>query len=522
MLEDRPEDAELILRELRQAEFAPESQRVDSESAYLVHLEPTLDVVLADYSMPGFGALRALDLLQERGWDIPLIIISGTIGEETAVAAMKQGAADYILKDRLTRLGPAITQALEQRRLRQEKTQAEEALRQSEYKYRHLFESLSEAAYLVDLATGRVLDTNRRGYLLLGRTRGEVVGMNETQMHPPGQWESWQERLAAADPRSLPLEFDGEIQHKENTRTPVRISAAPILLHDRTLVLALYQDITERKRTLEELQRTTQQLRGLSRRLLEVQETERRHIARELHDEIGQALTLTKINLQALSDAPDPAALHKRVQDCVAATDHLLQQVRDLSLNLRPPLLDDLGLAPALRWYVTQQGKRAGLRVDFRADESIPRLDTAVETACFRIGQEAVTNVLRHAHAKTLAVELCRADQSMRLTVRDDGVGFDPEAVQARAKHGASLGWLGMQERAPWRAGGWNIAPSRAKAPASRPCSRSCSGPARPRTRAKQHEIYSSSGGRRPRPGAGRIPVVVGKNGRRGSGGRGR
>ena len=112
ILEDRPADAALMVHELRRAGFDPVWWRVETEEDYLAHLQAGLDVILADYSLPQFDALRALQLLQERGGDTPFLIVSATIGEEIAVAAMKQGAADYLLKDRLARLGPAVVRVL--------------------------------------------------------------------------------------------------------------------------------------------------------------------------------------------------------------------------------------------------------------------------------------------------------------------------------------------------------------------------------------------------------------------------
>ncbi|MEK7786617.1 MAG: response regulator, partial [Chloroflexota bacterium] len=127
ILEDNPSDAELFLHELRQAGFDPDWQRVETEADYCACLDqgPRPDIILADYRLPDFDGLRVLRLLQQRGLDIPFILVSGTIGEDIAVEAMKQGAADYLLKDRLARLGPAVTNALEQKRLRHAKRQAE-------------------------------------------------------------------------------------------------------------------------------------------------------------------------------------------------------------------------------------------------------------------------------------------------------------------------------------------------------------------------------------------------------------
>ncbi len=155
--EDKPADAELILRELRRSGFEPDWRRVDTEADYLQALAPDFDIVLCDYEMQGFDAPRALRLLQERGFAIPFIIVSGTIGEETAVAAMKQGATDYLLKDRLTRLGEAVRHALDEERQRAARKRAEEALRQSEERLRLAIDAAGVGSWEVDLATGEAI-----------------------------------------------------------------------------------------------------------------------------------------------------------------------------------------------------------------------------------------------------------------------------------------------------------------------------------------------------------------------------
>src|SRR6202140_578748 len=190
-------------------------------------------------------------------------------------------------------------------------------------------------------------------------------------------------------------------------------------------------------------------VRELSRRLFQIQEDERRHLARELHDQLGQALTAAKIDLQAAQGLEEHTAIVQRLDDSIATLERLLQQVRQLSLELRPPLLDDLGLVPALRWYLDQQAQRADLRVEFFADPALERVDAAIETACFRVAQEALTNVVRHARAQTVSVELDRTPEALHLAVRDDGIGFDV----MRAEQGASLGLLGMRERVALLAG---------------------------------------------------------------------
>lgn len=144
ILEDRPDDADLIVYELRSAGYLPTWRRVDTESAYVEAIQDGLDIILADFNLPQFNALRALHLLNERALDIPFIIVSGVISEETAIDCMKQGAADYLLKDRLTRLGKAVERALEQKRLRDEQRTSQHALRHAHSELAEAYEATIE------------------------------------------------------------------------------------------------------------------------------------------------------------------------------------------------------------------------------------------------------------------------------------------------------------------------------------------------------------------------------------------
>jgi signal transduction histidine kinase len=187
---------------------------------------------------------------------------------------------------------------------------------------------------------------------------------------------------------------------------------------------------------------------------VEAQETERRNIARELHDEIGQALTVMQLNLQAMLQSPGADALTPRLNESLKVVERVLEQVQDISLDLRPSILDDLGLEPALRWYTDRQAALVELKVEFHADRLEQRLDPVIETECFRVAQEALTNVVRHAQAKVVTVELRKEEGQLHLCVRDDGIGFDVAAIREKAVHGASLGLLSMEERAALAGGG--------------------------------------------------------------------
>src|ERR1051325_4925419 len=189
ILEDSPNDAELIVQELRRAGFEPDWRRVDNEADYIGSLNDRFDVVLSDFAMPGFGGTRALELLKKCGLETPFIIVSGMIGEDAAVQAMRNGAADYLLKDRIARLGPAIEQVVEQNRLRQEKNAAQQALLDNEELFRKLNEFSPLGIMLLD-NNGRCTYCNPRGRDIFKTNLGEIVGMGWVHDCQPSDMES--------------------------------------------------------------------------------------------------------------------------------------------------------------------------------------------------------------------------------------------------------------------------------------------------------------------------------------------
>jgi signal transduction histidine kinase len=249
------------------------------------------------------------------------------------------------------------------------------------------------------------------------------------------------------------------IGRPDGTRVPVLANVVPLRDSEGHMIGAVscLQDITERKRAEEKLQESNDSLQHLSRRLVESLETERRHIARELHDEVGQTLTVAEMNLQAMLQSSRTPQQTRRLNESLHAVERVLEQVRDLSLNLRPSMLDDLGLESAVRWYTNRQAALTKLHVELQADALEDRLDPVIETACFRVAQEALTNVVRHAHASAVSVVLRSQNGHLHLFVRDDGVGFDVAALRQHAMQGGSLGLLSMEERATLVDGGLEL-----------------------------------------------------------------
>ncbi len=202
------------------------------------------------------------------------------------------------------------------------------------------------------------------------------------------------------------------------------------------------EDITERKESQDAVRDFAQQLGELSRRLLQVQEEERRAIARELHDEVGQALTAIKLILSALRHRQSGEAEIALLDDGIGMVDVAIAQIRDRSLELRPPMLDDIGLAGTLEWLTGRLAAKVSLRITADIAPLAERPAPEVESAAFRIAQEALTNVLRHAEARQAELRLRQEDGWLCLSVKDDGAGFDPRSKEA------GFGLSGMRERA--------------------------------------------------------------------------
>ena len=262
--EDNPHDADLLIRELRRVGFEPEWKRVDTEAEFVQSLTGNLDLVISDYEMPEFNGLRALELLKASGVDVPFIIVSGTIGEDTAVAAMKLGAADYLLKDRLARLEQAIRHALAQNRLRRERIEAVNNLRQSEEKLRSIFDGISAFVGLFS-TDGRVIELNDAALKTAALRREDIVGRSFVE----GPWwrhsEDARSRIAnaiKAAARGMTVREEliaellgGQSILVETVFNPLRDNSGQI-----THIVASGIDVTERRKAEQKIQEQLNEL----------------------------------------------------------------------------------------------------------------------------------------------------------------------------------------------------------------------------------------------------------------------
>jgi PAS domain S-box-containing protein len=301
------------------------------------------------------------------------------------------------------------------------------------------------------------IDGNQR-YAWTNARNGERLG------HAP-EWiigrtlrEVWGERYAAIE-QDVAQAAAGLVPHREiewihptegrrvydGYMVPVASGATAGAGRD---MVTLLLDITEVKQAAERERATTACLRVLSQRLLEAQESERRAVARELHDEVGQLLTAVNAMLQTLRKKTADAAFGRQLDNGIALVNRSIDDIRDVSLRLRPAILDDLGLVPALRWLVAQQRLASGLAIALEIEALTTDVPPPIATGCFRIVQEAITNAIRHARASAVTVRLGESEAWLDLEIGDDGVGFSDEQARAAAAAGRSSGLSGMRERA--------------------------------------------------------------------------
>jgi len=444
-----------------------------------------------------------------------------------------------------------------------DRKKAEEALRESEERYRELFENAKDAIYVQDLM-GIYTSVNRAAEKLSGYDRNEVIGKHFEQFVAPEYLPLVRTNFAKKLVDKEQTAYEIEVIAKDGRRVPVELNSTVIFEHDAPVgIQGIARDITKRKRAEDELreqkeilqkifdhipvmirvtgpdgnvhlvnreyERTTgwslaeiqrdslgilaelypdkndrqlviertatargdwadfrtrvrdgrvidtswtnihlsagmnlgigqdisdrkraeETLRSYSRKLIEAQEAERQHIARELHDQIGQVLTAIRINLQTIGNSCETDESQVLIDQGITIIDSALEQVRNLSFELRPSLLDGLGLVAALRWYSDQYSRRTGIRTKTSTNlpEDQTRLKQELETACFRIVQEALTNVVRHAKAKNVSINLRKLDHKIVVSIRDDGTGFDERSANGGAS-AIHLGLRGMRERA--------------------------------------------------------------------------
>jgi len=485
IVDDHPTNLKLLRAQL-ESEGHTVFEARDGVDALALLNRQRVDVVISDILMPRMDGYRLCYEIRKhaRLHDLPVILCTSTYtspGDEKLV--LDVGADKYLkrpvsLETLVAALHEVIAmphaapqpKALQEvevlkeysERLVSKLEEKNTELQAAEVKFRALVEQSIVGICIIQ--DDQFVYVNPRMAGIFGWSEEEMTARTLSEFIVPEDQALARDNIRQRISGEVPsIHYSLRMLHQSGAVLEVEVHGSRTEYNGRPAVMGTLMDITERKRTEEVVQQSLARLQSLSSRLLDIQETERRQLARELHDEIGQALTAAKINLQSLQRYPDPTAVAPRLADSVRIVERALQQVRSLSLSLRPPLLDDLGLAAALRWLVDESAHRTGMRVELRNDVSESRFDAATEIACFRIVQEALNNVAKHSGARNIVVELQVQHEDLHARVLDDGAGFAVAIARRRAVGGASLGLLGMEERATLAGGDieWTSGPGR-------------------------------------------------------------
>jgi PAS domain S-box-containing protein len=334
-----------------------------------------------------------------------------------------------------------------------ERKRAERELRESEARNAAILHAALDCIVSID-NHGRIIEFNPAAEKTFGYAREEVVGKDIAEIIIPAGMRDAHRRgmtryLTTGQTSLLDKRVQVTAMRRDGSTFPVELTVTHIRLREQSIFSAHLRDITQEKWAEQELRRYADGLRAVSRRLVEAQETERRALANELHDLVGQKLTALNIHLNIVKIESGPsmtARIGARLEDSLKLVEETIDCIRDVMGALRPAVLDDYGLTPVLRWYAEQYVKHSGVATTVLEQGPTRRLPAAAEEAFFRIAQEALANVAKYARAGKATVTLGITPEATSLTIADDGCGFDPSAQQPAKDHGWGL--MIMRERA--------------------------------------------------------------------------
>lgn len=431
--EDSLDDAVVIERALRRWRPAITYRRVTCEVAFREALElDHPDLVLCDYTVPGFGGPTALSIARQNGATVPFIFVSGTIGEENAIDSLRQGATDYVLKDRLARLIPAVTRALREADLRRHEESEARALAHHRRLLACVLAALPDYVYAVDLDNRVIAHSGRAAELLRGESAASLENVLLTEFG------SRDIDLAAETAENRALMATAREMHNQERRVIDADGAETYLNVSKTLLrdldsgalcslVAVARDVTERIR--------------LERAVLDASERELRRIGSDLHDGLGQELTGLSLLLAVVERSLGTVAPHART-NLLRAQEllrHAMETARRLAKGRAPVDLEAAGLAAALATLAARSAEMFGVPVRFDGPLAgdLP-VDPFVAVHLYRMAQEAIGNAARHGRADRIDVRL-RGSPAFLLEIEDDGNGFDTAQLSLSSGMGLRL-----------------------------------------------------------------------------------
>ncbi len=421
--------------------------------------EVSPDIIVTDYLMPDMDGIEFLKALKEREKDVPVIVITGQGNENIAVQAMKLGAWDYLVKspDFFTLLPAVIDKVIREWNLK-------ESLRDSERRFEDLAERTAEWIWEVD-HKGRYVYSNQVVRKILGYGPDELIGRPYYSLLRLVSGESVQDYIfrIALGKKTLSA-FEMCASHKEGKEVILETSAAPVL--DKAGHLAgyrgIHRDITARKLAEDALKESESRLRDLSSRLLAAQEEERRYVAKELHDSIGQTLAAIMVYsgnaLMQLGEEKAETPISRILTSVTSMVKGAIDELRRIQKNLWPSLLDDLGLLKTIQGFCRAYNEvYAGIRIEIELGVEEADVPSRLRIVIYRITQEAFNNIAKHSRANHAMISFQKTEGRLDLLITDNGSGFDPSTVSVSGSSLTGLGLSTMKERAELSGGIFSI-----------------------------------------------------------------
>jgi two-component system, NarL family, sensor histidine kinase UhpB len=444
LVEDDPGVA-YVVRQLIVAELGVETEIItDFESALSMLPFEQFDAAVFDYRLGDGDALVLLRRLSEYPAHLPVVIMTGQGDEHVAAEAFRLGASGYVIKD--TDLKPNLLQALENALARARLERTQDALERQTSLLQTALDAMLDVFFVIDLE-GRLIRWNTRVNEVLGFSDEELSRMSVDSGLSGVELEHAMQGIEAVRRNGYLSNFEESLRHATGEHRPYEFTAS--LLRDPAGeaigICGIGRDVSERKRFEDELDSSLEKLRALTARIQAVREEERTLVARRIHDELGQSLTVLKIDLsfllKKLPEGLDDIA--EQITQMSSLVDDNMSLVRQIAVELRPGILDDLGLLAAIEWQAEEFQERTGTTCLVESNMEYRFLDPDASVGVFRIFQEALTNVARHAGATRVEISLSEQGRNLVLRVSDNGRGI------TRGQEGKieSLGILGMRER---------------------------------------------------------------------------
>ena len=437
LIEDNETDAILVQSDLQQAMgdqiSVVHTDRLDS--ALRLIQQQSFDLILSDLTLPDSDGISTINKLRESAASIPIAVLSFRDDEKLAIKTIKAGAQDYLVKGSLTEgvLARVIRYSIERKRI-------EESNRKAHQQFQTIFEKAPLGIALINLSTGKYYDVNPKYASIAGRCVDELLGTNQSDILHPDDVSSYRSDIERfIKHQSHDCKLAKRVLRPDMSIIWIEISIVPfeIMGNGEVCHLCMIEDITESKRMIESL-------RQLTTHLQDVREEERTRIGREIHDVLGGTLAVLKMDLDWLSKKISADPMHERIRSLYELTGEAIETARRVSINLRPNVLDNLGLYGAIEWQIREFEQRTDIRCELESTISNLSLSNKhFETSIFRVIQEVFINIVRHSQATRVDIELSEDEDDILITIKDNGVGI----TELQMLNPESFGIIGMNER---------------------------------------------------------------------------